>query len=50
MVKGSKAGMSLKNMLARILVGLVEMLFKKDSAISVKAKFINKYVNTEITL
>lgn len=34
------------------LVGLVEILFKKDSAISVKAKFINncKYVNTEITL
>ena len=46
MVKGSKEGMSLKNMLARILVGLVEILFKKDSAISVKAKFINncKYV------
>lgn len=46
MVKGSKAGMSLKNMLAKILVGLVEILFKKHSAISVKTKFINncKYV------
>ncbi len=40
-IKGSKAGMSLKNMLAKILVGLVEILFKKDSAISVKTKFIN---------
>ena len=38
MIKGSKAGMSLKNMLARILVGLVEILFKKDSAISVETK------------
>ena len=40
------------DILTKILVGLVEILFKKDSAISVKAKFINncKYVNTEITL
>ncbi|WP_347029144.1 hypothetical protein [Intestinibacter bartlettii] len=38
MVKGSKAGMSLKNMLAKILVGLVEILFKKHSAISVETK------------
>ena len=37
-VKGSKAGMSLKNMLAKILVGLVEILFKKHSAISVETK------------